>query len=236
MDGPSRNAPMSLARDRQRQFRIRYQLDPWGRHPIRTSAPIDVVLAMPRTEIHHEVTLTYWEGPQVSEQLTDERKNLLWKLRLTPGQAVTAVWDVCSFEVSARAGSPTLDIDIPPADCVGSPLCPVDDAMRTLIEPLLESNGDSARARRIFRFVSRELSYVYPPQERGAASVPHPVPWTHVCATPPGVARAPRAPRSGCDTRVSRAARSCCIALRTRRRRSAQPRGSERCGRESLAP
>ena len=68
------------------------------------------------------------------------------------------------------------------------------------------------------------------------ARVPHPVPWTHVCATPPGVARAPRAPRSGCDTRVSRAARSCCIALRTRRRRSAQPRGSERCGRESLAP
>ena len=31
-------------------------------------------------------------------------------------------------------------------------------------------------------------------------SVPHPVPWTHICAMPPGVAHTPRAPRSACDT------------------------------------
>ena len=41
-------------------------------------------------------------------------------------------------------------------------------------------------------------------------AVPHPVLWTQVNATPPGVARAPRGPRSACGTRASRAARSCC--------------------------
>ena len=33
--------------------------------------------------------------------------------------------------------------------------------------------------------------------------VPHPVPWTHICAMPPGVAHTPRAPRSACDTQAS---------------------------------
>ncbi len=54
-------------------------------------------------------------------------------------------------------------------------------------------------------------------------SVPHPVLWTQVNATPPGVARAPRGPRSACDTRASRAARSCCTAPRTRSLRRVPP-------------
>ena len=53
--------------------------------------------------------------------------------------------------------------------------------------------------------------------------VPHPVLWTQVNATPPGVARAPRGPRSACDTRASRAARSCCTAPRTRSLRRVPP-------------
>ena len=55
------------------------------------------------------------------------------------------------------------------------------------------------------------------------ALVPHPVLWTQVNATPPGVARAPRGPRSACDTRASRAARSCCTAPRTRSLRRVPP-------------
>ena len=66
--------------------------------------------------------------------------------------------------------------------------------------------------------------------------VPHPVPWTQVNATPPGVARAPRVPRSGCDTRASRDARTCCTVRRSRPRWSVRRRDFERCGRESLAP
>ena len=54
-------------------------------------------------------------------------------------------------------------------------------------------------------------------------AVPHPVLWTQVNATPPGVARAPRGPRSACDTRASRAARSCCTAPRTRSLRRVPP-------------
>ena len=54
-------------------------------------------------------------------------------------------------------------------------------------------------------------------------NVPHPVLWTQVNATPPGVARAPRGPRSACDTRASRAARSCCTAPRTRSLRRVPP-------------
>ena len=42
-------------------------------------------------------------------------------------------------------------------------------------------------------------------------------------ATPPGVARAPCGPRSACDTRASRAARSCCTAPRTRSLRRVPP-------------
>ena len=57
----------------------------------------------------------------------------------------------------------------------------------------------------------------------GARAVPHPVLWTQVNATPPGVARAPRGPRSACGTRASRAARSCCTAPRTRSLRRVPP-------------
>ena len=67
-------------------------------------------------------------------------------------------------------------------------------------------------------------------------SVPHPVPWTHICAMPPGVAHTPRAPRSAFDTQASRDARSGCTAPRSRPRRRGRPRGSERFGRGSLAP
>ena len=59
--------------------------------------------------------------------------------------------------------------------------------------------------------------------EAAGHSVPHPVLWTQVNATPPGVARAPRGPRSACDTRASRAARSCCTAPRTRSLRRVPP-------------
>ena len=61
------------------------------------------------------------------------------------------------------------------------------------------------------------------PNCRGTESVPHPVLWTQVNATPPGVARAPRGPRSACGTRASRAARSCCTAPRTRSLRRVPP-------------
>ena len=67
-------------------------------------------------------------------------------------------------------------------------------------------------------------------------SVPHPVPWTHICAMPPGTAHTPRAPRSAFDTQASRDARSGCTAPRSRPRRRGRPRGSERFGRGSLAP
>ena len=69
-----------------------------------------------------------------------------------------------------------------------------------------------------------------------AVHVPHPVPWAHICAMPPGVAHTPRAPRSACDTQASRDARSGCTAPRRRPRRPGRPRGSERFGRGSLAP
>ena len=70
----------------------------------------------------------------------------------------------------------------------------------------------------------------------GGRRVPHPVPWTHICAMPPGVAHTPRAPRSAFDTQASRDARSGCTAPRSRPRRRGRPRGSERFGRGSLAP
>ena len=73
-------------------------------------------------------------------------------------------------------------------------------------------------------------------QVQEALGVPHPVPWTHICAMPPGVAHTPRAPRSACDTQASRDARSGCTAPRSRPRRRGRPRGSERFGRGSLAP
>ena len=68
------------------------------------------------------------------------------------------------------------------------------------------------------------------------SNVPHPVPWTHICAMPPGTAHTPRAPRSAFDTQASRDARSGCTAPRSRPRRRGRPRGSERFGRGSLAP
>ena len=86
-------------------------------------------------------------------------------------------------------------------------------------------------------------AYPIPPIENSADTtiearigVPHPVPWTHICAMPPGVAHTPRAPRSACDTQASRDARSGCTAPRSRPRRRGRPRGSERFGRGSLAP
>ena len=78
----------------------------------------------------------------------------------------------------------------------------------------------------VFRFDHTDIGFV----------VPHPVPWTHICAMPPGVAHTPRAPRSACDTQASRDARSGCTAPRSRPRRRGRPRGSERFGRGSLAP
>ena len=70
-------------------------------------------------------------------------------------------------------------------------------------------------------------------RSEAALFVPHPVPWTHICAMPPGVAHTPRAPRSACDTQASRDARSGCTAPRSRPRRRGRPRGSERFGRGS---
>ena len=66
--------------------------------------------------------------------------------------------------------------------------------------------------------------------------VPHPVSWTHVCATRHGVARIPRALRAACDTPASRGASTGCSVRRTRRRRRAPRRGFERPGRRWLAP
>ena len=66
--------------------------------------------------------------------------------------------------------------------------------------------------------------------------VPHPVSWTHVCATRHGVARIPRALRAACDTPAFRGASTGCSVRRTRRRRRALRRGCERPGRRSLAP
>ena len=84
---------------------------------------------------------------------------------------------------------------------------------------------DNVFVERLWRSVKYEDVYV-----------PHPVPWTHICAMPPGVAHTPRAPRSACDTQASRDARSGCTAPRSRPRRRGRPRGSERFGRGSLAP
>ena len=67
-------------------------------------------------------------------------------------------------------------------------------------------------------------------------AVPHPVSWTHVCATRHGVARIPRALRAACDTPASRGASTGCSVRRTRRRRRAPRRGFERPGRRWLAP
>ena len=66
--------------------------------------------------------------------------------------------------------------------------------------------------------------------------VPHPVSWTHVCATRHGVARIPRAFRAACDTPASRGASTGCSVRRTQRRPRAPRRGFERPGRRRLAP
>ena len=67
-------------------------------------------------------------------------------------------------------------------------------------------------------------------------TVPHPVSWTHVCATRHGVARIPRALRVACDTPASRGASTGCSVRRTRRRPRARRRDVERPGRRRLAP
>ena len=66
--------------------------------------------------------------------------------------------------------------------------------------------------------------------------VPHPVSWTHVCATRHGVARTPDALRVACDTRASQGASTGCSVRRTRRRPRAPRQGFERPGRRRLAP
>ena len=66
--------------------------------------------------------------------------------------------------------------------------------------------------------------------------VPHPVSWTHVCATRLDVACTPRALRAACDTPASRGASTGCSVRRTRRRPRAPRRGFERPGRRRLAP
>ena len=71
---------------------------------------------------------------------------------------------------------------------------------------------------------------------RSLAGVPHPVSWTHVCATRHGVARIPRALRVACDTPAFRGASTGCSVRRTQRRPRARRRGFERPGRRRLAP
>ena len=72
--------------------------------------------------------------------------------------------------------------------------------------------------------------------ERGELNVPHPVSWTHVCATRHGVARIAGALRVACDTPASRGASTGCSVRRTRRRPRAPRQGFERPGRRRLAP
>ena len=67
-------------------------------------------------------------------------------------------------------------------------------------------------------------------------TVPHPVSWTHVCATRHGVARIARALRLACDTPAFRGASTGCSVRRTQRRPRAHRRGFERPGRRRLAP
>ena len=70
----------------------------------------------------------------------------------------------------------------------------------------------------------------------GHNPVPHPVSWTHVCATRHGVARMARALRLACDTPAFRGASTGCRVRRTQRRPRAPRRGFERPGRRRLAP
>ena len=72
--------------------------------------------------------------------------------------------------------------------------------------------------------------------EEAARVVPHPVSWTHVCATRHGVARIAGALRVACDTPASRGASTGCSVRRTRRRPRAPRQGFERPGRRRLAP
>ena len=81
-------------------------------------------------------------------------------------------------------------------------------------------------------------SHLIPIVDGGVAveTVPHPVSWTQVSATRPGVAGRLRALRWASDIRASRGANSDCTARRNRRRPRARRRGSERHDRRSLAP
>ena len=72
--------------------------------------------------------------------------------------------------------------------------------------------------------------------EDEARAVPHPVSWTHVCATRHGVARIARALRLACDTPAFRGASTGCSVRRTQQRPRAHRRGFERPGRRRLAP
>ena len=72
--------------------------------------------------------------------------------------------------------------------------------------------------------------------EDALVTVPHPVSWTHVCATRHGVARIARALRLACDTPAFRGASTGCSVRRTQQRPRAHRRGFERPGRRRLAP
>ena len=89
---------------------------------------------------------------------------------------------------------------------------------------------------RTYGFFRKNVVSEYAHEQAVADGVPHPVSWTHVCATRLDVACTPRALRAACDTPASRGASTGCSVRRTRRRRRALRRGCERPGRRSLAP
>ena len=98
---------------------------------------------------------------------------------------------------------------------------------------------ESAILQSVYNFLSNQGAHKLtsaPEQLRVAHAVPHPVSWTHVCATRHGVARIARALRLACDTPASRGASTGCSVRRTQRRPRAPRRGFERPGRRRLAP
>ena len=88
--------------------------------------------------------------------------------------------------------------------------------------PADPSPAEESQSQRVCRAV-RPLYERGVSQSRRPPRVPHPVPWTHICAMPPGTAHTPRAPRSAFDTQASRDARSGCTAPRSRPRRRGRP-------------
>ena len=99
---------------------------------------------------------------------------------------------------------------------------------------------DNVFVERLWRSVKYEDVYLHayetPASLRAGLTVPHPVSWTHVCATRHGVARIPRGLQVACDTPAFRGASTGCSVRRTQRRPRAPRRGFERPGRRRLAP